>query len=97
MSRQCTSAHKLCYSARISFPASTCFPQEEKVAEVERELNEAQHRVEGAKAGYETIVRRMAAELARFQRERASELAGVLRGFAMAQVHSPAPMDSKKY
>ena len=60
--------------------------QEEKVAEVERELNEAQHRVEGAKGAYETIVRRMAAELARFQRERAAELAGVLRGFALTQV-----------
>ena len=60
-------------------------PQEEKVAEVERELNEAQHRVEGAKTGYELIVRRMAEELVRFQRERASELAAVLRSFAAAQ------------
>ncbi len=59
--------------------------QEEKVAEVERELNEAQHRVEGAKAVYEVIVRRMSEELARFQRERAAELAGVLRNFALAQ------------
>lgn len=59
--------------------------QEEKVAEVERELNEAQHRVESAKAVYEVIVRRMSEELARFQRERAAELAGVLRNFAMAQ------------
>ena len=55
------------------------------MAEVERELNEAQHRVEGAKAAYELIVRRMSGELARFQRERASELAAVLRGFASAQ------------
>ena len=60
-------------------------PQEEKVAEVERELNEAQHRVEGAKGAYELIVRRMAEELVRFQRERASELAAVLRSFAAAQ------------
>lgn len=59
--------------------------QEEKVAEVERELNEAQHRVENAKAVYELIVRRMSEELARFQRERAAELAAVLRSFAMAQ------------
>ena len=59
--------------------------QEEKVAEVERELNEAQHRVESAKAVYEVIVRRMSEELARFQRERAAELAGVLRSFATAQ------------
>ena len=71
-------------------PGSECgvlrrLPQEEKVAEVERELNEAQHRVEGAKTGYELIVRRMAEELVRFQRERASELAAVLRSFAAAQ------------
>ncbi len=59
--------------------------QEEKVAEVERELNEAQHRVEGAKSIYELIVRRMSEELARFQRERASELSAVLRAFALAQ------------
>ena len=55
------------------------------MAEVERELNEAQHRVENAKAVYEVIVRRMSEELARFQRERAADLAGVLRSFAMAQ------------
>lgn len=59
--------------------------QEEKVAEVERELNEAQHRVEGAKGVYELIVRRMSEELARFQRERVSELTAVLRAFALAQ------------
>lgn len=41
------------------------------MSEVERELNDAQHRVEAAKAAYELIVRRMNAELPRFQRERA--------------------------
>jgi len=41
--------------------------QEDKVAEVERELNEAQYRVESAQATYDTIVSRMAVELARFQ------------------------------
>ena len=55
------------------------------MAEVEREFNEGQHRVEHAKAVYEVIVRRMSEELARFQRERAAELAGVLRNFAVAQ------------
>lgn len=60
--------------------------QEEKVSDVERELNEAQHRVEAAKGAYEGIVRAMSVELARFQRERAAELAGVLRAFAVAQV-----------
>ncbi|BDA48046.1 Sorting nexin-2 [Coccomyxa sp. Obi] len=59
--------------------------KEEKVSEVERELNEAQHRVEAAKDTYELIVRRMSQELARFQTERATEMAAVLRAFAIAQ------------
>jgi hypothetical protein len=59
--------------------------QEEKRSEVERELNDAQHRVESAKDTYELIVRRMSQELARFQQERATEMAGVLRAFAVAQ------------
>lgn len=59
--------------------------KEEKVAEVERELNEAQHRVESAKGTYEQIVRLMSQELARFQLERATEMAAVLRAFAVAQ------------
>jgi hypothetical protein len=41
--------------------------QEEKVAEVERELNEAQFKVETAQGTFDTIVSRMATELARFQ------------------------------
>ncbi|KAK9907499.1 hypothetical protein WJX75_004827 [Coccomyxa subellipsoidea] len=59
--------------------------KEEKRSEVERELNDAQHRVESAKDTYELIVRRMSQELARFQQERATEMAGVLRAFAVAQ------------
>ncbi|EIE27299.1 Vps5-domain-containing protein [Coccomyxa subellipsoidea C-169] len=59
--------------------------KEEKRSEVERELNDAQHRVEAAKDTYELIVRRMSQELARFQTERATEMAGVLRSFAVAQ------------
>ena len=55
------------------------------MSEVERELNEAQHRVEAAKDTYELIVRRMSQELARFQTERATEMAAVLRAFAVAQ------------
>lgn len=47
------------------------------MAEIERELNEAQHRVETAKTAYELIVRRMSQELARFQRERATEMVSV--------------------
>ena len=59
--------------------------QEEKVSEVERELNDAQHKVEAARQGYELIVSRMKHELPRFQRERAVEMAAVLRDFAAAQ------------
>jgi hypothetical protein len=44
----------------------TC-KQEEKVAEVERELNEAQFKVETAQGIFDTIVSRMNTELARFQ------------------------------
>ena len=65
-------------------------PQEEKVSDVERELNEAQHRVDATRGAYEAIVRAMSVELARFQRERSAELAGVLRAFAVAQVRPAA-------
>ena len=56
------------------------------MAEAERELLEASTRVEAAKGVYETIIRRMSQELARFQKERASEVSSVLRSFAVAQV-----------
>ena len=59
--------------------------QEEKVAEAERELNDAQHKVESTKQTYETIVLRMSQDLSRFQKERAVELAAVLHGFAVSQ------------
>lgn len=59
--------------------------REEKAAEAERELNEAQQRVEKAKKDFEGIAQRMAVELARFQRERAQEMAVVLRDFSVAQ------------
>lgn len=59
--------------------------KEEKVAEAERDLNEAQHRAEAAKQAYETIVQAMGGELSRFQRERAADMALVLRDFAVAQ------------
>ncbi|KAK9806881.1 hypothetical protein WJX72_006093 [[Myrmecia] bisecta] len=59
--------------------------KEEKVGEAERELNEASHKVEAAKEGYALIVRRMSEELARFQRERAQDMAALLRDFVLAQ------------
>jgi len=64
------------------------------VSEAERELNEAQRRVEAARGAYETIVQRMSEELVRFQRERAREFAAVLRAFAGAQAQLAA--DSAK-
>ena len=63
----------------------TLLLQEEKVAEVERELNEAQRKVDFAKDIYENIVHNMSHELARFQRERAAEMALTLRDFAVAE------------
>ncbi|KAK9843542.1 hypothetical protein WJX81_008116 [Elliptochloris bilobata] len=68
--------------------------KEEKVSEAERELNEAQRRVEAARAAYESIVQRMSEELVRFQRDRAHEFAAVLRAFAAAQAQLAA--DSAK-
>lgn len=41
--------------------------KEEKIAEAERDLNEAAHKVENAQQDYELIVRRMSEDLARFQ------------------------------
>jgi len=64
------------------------------VSEAERELNEAQRRVEAARGAYETIVQRMSEELVRFQRERAREFAALLRAFAAAQAQLAA--DSAK-
>lgn len=68
--------------------------KEEKVAEAERELNDAQYKVENTKQTYETIVLRMSQDLSRFQKERAVELAAVLRDFAIAQAQLAA--DSSK-
>ena len=73
---------------------TACFVQEEKVAEAERELNDAQHKVEITKQTYETIVLRMSQDLSRFQKERAVELAAVLREFAITQAQLAA--DSSK-
>lgn len=64
--------------------------QEEKVAEAERELNDAQHKVENTKQTYETIVLRMSQDLSRFQKERAVEVAALLREFAIAQAQLAA-------
>jgi Vps5 C terminal like len=71
--------------AGLRGPRRLLLLQEEKVSEVERELNEAQQRAETAKSTYQVIVQQMAEELARFQRERAREMAAVLRDFALLQ------------
>lgn len=62
--------------------------REDKIGEVERELNTAQQNVEAAQATFETIASRMSTEVARFQAERAEEIAAVLCEFAQAQAHA---------
>lgn len=59
--------------------------REEKVSEAERECDAADLKLKNARAAYETIVRRMSEELARFQKERAVEMSSVLREFALSQ------------
>jgi sorting nexin-1/2 len=59
--------------------------QEMKIAEAERDLNEAQRNAEQTKATYELIVRRMGPEMERFQKERAQEMSWVLRDFVMVE------------
>ena len=60
--------------------------QAEKVAEAEHEVFTAGTCKENAQAAYETIVRRMSQELARFQKERAEETLKLLQSFARSQV-----------
>mmetsp|Transcript_6118 Transcript_6118/g.17083 ORF Transcript_6118/g.17083 Transcript_6118/m.17083 type:complete len:450 (-) Transcript_6118:213-1562(-) len=59
--------------------------KDEKVAQAERELNEATVNAEKAKEEYDKIVHSMGSELTRFQTERAADIAEVLRNFAIAQ------------
>ncbi|PNW82491.1 hypothetical protein CHLRE_06g281050v5 [Chlamydomonas reinhardtii] len=59
--------------------------KEDKIAETERDVNEADQRLRNAKLGYETIRDTMREELNRFQKERASEMSALLRDFALAQ------------
>ena len=60
--------------------------QVDKVAEAEHEVYDAGTRLETAQDAYETIVRRMSQELARFQKERAEETMHLLQTFARSQV-----------
>lgn len=59
--------------------------KEERIAEAERELQEAEQNVKNTKIQYESIVARMTEELNRYQIERAAEMTTVLRGFALTQ------------
>ena len=59
--------------------------QEIKVVEAERDLSEGQRRAEEARNTYESIVKRMGPELARFQKERAQEMTYVLRDFVLRE------------
>ena len=60
--------------------------QVDKVAEAEHEVYDAGTRLETSQDAYETIVRRMSQELARFQKERAEETMHLLQTFARSQV-----------
>lgn len=64
--------------------------REEKVAEAERDLHDAQCKADATRAAYEVIVQRMGTELARFQRERAQEMGYVLRDFALVEAEVAA-------
>eukprot|EP00877_Chromochloris_zofingiensis_P009805 jgi/Chrzof1/5078/Cz15g10280.t1 len=57
----------------------------DKLAEAERDINEADQRVRNAKIAYEEMVSKMTEELNRFQKERAAELNTVMRDFALTQ------------
>lgn len=70
---------------RLSKLRGTPGIREEKVTEAERDKDAADLKLKNAKAGYETIVTRMSEELVRFHKERADEMASVLRDFALSQ------------
>jgi catalase (peroxidase I) len=65
--------------------AYTPRPQEEKISEAERDVEDGEARVQSTKVEYEGIVARMTEELNRFQKERASDMSALLRDFALAQ------------
>lgn len=60
------------------------------MCEAEREVADAEARVSSTKIAYDAIVARMTEELNRFQKERAAELASLLKEFALAQAQSAA-------
>ncbi|KAG2492390.1 hypothetical protein HYH03_009336 [Edaphochlamys debaryana] len=64
--------------------------KEDKIAETERDVNEADQRLRNAKLGYETIRDTMREELNRFQKERGVEMSALLRDFALAQARHTA-------
>lgn len=57
----------------------------EKLAEAEREVNEAETRLRDTKIAYEELVAVMTEELNRWQKERSSDMCALLRDFALAQ------------
>lgn len=64
--------------------------KEDKVAEAERDVNEADQRLRNTKLGFEQLRDVMREELNRFQKERAAEMTAVLRDFALAQARHTA-------
>ncbi|KAF6250693.1 Vps5 C terminal like-domain-containing protein, partial [Scenedesmus sp. NREL 46B-D3] len=58
---------------------------QEKLTEAEREVTEAEERLRSSKISYEELVATMTEELNRWQKERAADMAALLRDFALAQ------------
>ncbi|WIA39527.1 hypothetical protein OEZ86_005618 [Tetradesmus obliquus] len=58
---------------------------QDKLTEAEREVSEAEERLRSSKIAYEELVATMTEELNRWQKERAADMAALLRDFALAQ------------
>jgi sorting nexin-1/2 len=59
--------------------------KEDKLTEAERDVNVADQQVRNTKLEYDTIASRMTEELNRFQKERAADMAALMRNFAVTQ------------
>jgi sorting nexin-1/2 len=86
--RQAARAEADARRARLAKLRATPGMREERVAEAERDLRAATAAAEGAAAAYAAVVERMGPDLGRFQRERAQEMAIVLRDFAQAEAEA---------
>eukprot|EP01024_Parvocaulis_polyphysoides_P048524 TRINITY_DN4632_c0_g1_i1.p1 TRINITY_DN4632_c0_g1~~TRINITY_DN4632_c0_g1_i1.p1 ORF type:complete len:418 (-),score=62.98 TRINITY_DN4632_c0_g1_i1:216-1442(-) len=72
-------------NAKVARLKGTPGIRHDKIIDAQRELDEATKRHEKAKEQYTNITSKMSSELARFQQERSTEMAAVLRDFAINQ------------